>query len=253
MSKDFIVFGDSLSYGHELVDAPYNNVISGKISPSKFSWPALLGALNYSVPGSANDRIKRNCIHTTFTLRPKLVGISWSYPERLEFPDPSFDKIDPEQDYFNTIGHWIAGNKKPTFNNKQDIRLNNFETFVNIFYKFIYSDVFGMYNFLDNIYAVQLHLDKLNIDYFMVTPSYKTLQLNNRYVFDYQDDPINMDKIIGSVVRTCKLIDWSKFVFIDKFKGIMDIANDLNDIGKQNHPLEKTHEYYANYLKDVTI
>ena len=110
-----------------------------------------------------------------------------------------------------------------------------------------------MYNFLDNIYAVQLHLDKLNIDYFMVTPSYKTLQLNNQYVFDYQDDPINMDKIIGSVVRTCRLIDWSKFVFIDKFKGIMDIANDLNDVGEQNHPLEKTHEYYANYLKDVTI
>ena len=281
MNKDFLVFGCSLSYGHELKDTPHNDVLAGVIKPSKFSWPALLGALNYSVPGSSNDRIKRNCIHTTSTLRPKLVGISWSYPERQELPDFTTDKENPEGDYFTNMGHWIQGRKnKFDIRNwiKPDVKIRNSDLwykFVDIYYKMVYSDVYGMYRFLDNVYMTQLHLESLDTEYFMVVPSHKTLQLNtgagnlitgnpnkipstpSRYIFDYQDDTINMDKIIGSVVRTRKLIDWSKFIFIEndisKYNGIMDIGKKLNDIGKAGHPLEKSHKHYANYLKDVTI
>ena len=259
MNKNFMVFGDSISYGHELSDAPHDTIKSDVIQPSKFSWPSLLGAVNCSVPGSGNDRIKRNCLHTTVSLQPKLVGISWSFPERFELPDPMTDKLEPENDFFTTIGHWIQGRKNavdfPELKdfNVPNIKLKKFKLFVNLFYKFIYSDVYGIYNFLDNVYTTQLHLKNLNIEYFMVTPSHKTLQLNDKYLFKYENDLINMDKIIGSVVRTSKLIDWSKFIFIDEYKGIMDIGKEFNDIGEHGHPLKKTHEFYANHLKDVII
>tara|TARA_A100001037_G_scaffold274998_1_gene273203 strand:- start:374 stop:1207 length:834 start_codon:yes stop_codon:yes gene_type:complete len=262
-NPNFIVFGDSLSYGHELVDAPHSAVISGELQPSKYSWPALLGASNCSVPGSSNDRIKRICLHVTADLKPDLVGVSWSFPERIEVPDPSTDKEDPNGDYFNTIGHWIQGRKsKFNISNwiKRGIKVPNSDLwykFIDIYYKLVYSDVYGAYRLLDNVYTTQLHLKSLDIEYFMVAPSYKTLQINDKYLFEYKNDMINLDKIIGSVVRTGQLIDWSKFIFIEnetsKYNGIMDIGKKFNDMGEHGHPLEKTHKFYAEHLKDATI
>ena len=44
----FIVFGDSITFGDELADVPYEEA---KNDPSEHAWPALLGATNFSYPG----------------------------------------------------------------------------------------------------------------------------------------------------------------------------------------------------------
>lgn len=261
---NFLVFGDSITYGHELKDAPHSKVMNGELVPSMRSWPALLGASNCSVPGSANDRIKRLSLSVTAKLNPKKVIIAWSYPERFEIPDP-FRSRGVEEDYFTTLGHWIGGRK-----DRVDIKYwegwtednpgyasKEFAKWAQTFYGHIYSEIYGIYKLFDHIHHAQLYLNSKNVEYFMTLPSYKSLMIDEKYVLSYSRDLVNLDQILTNVIDLGESIDWDKFIFLETnmsmYSGIMDLAEINNDIGEHRHPLERTHAEFANKVTDYVV
>ena len=78
----FLIFGDSITFGDELEDVPYEEA---KNDPSNHAWPALLGAVNFAYPGLSNFGIRRLCINFSTYRRPDFVIVAWSYNDRAEF------------------------------------------------------------------------------------------------------------------------------------------------------------------------
>ena len=240
----FIVFGDSITYGAELADVPYEKP---KTDPSKFAWPALLGATNFSQPGLSNFAIRRHCINFSTINRPDYVIVAWSYNDRTEFlqaesiigSSPYVDDTKECDKLFTTIGpDWKEKIKKK---GKQ---------FVDLYYKYFYNDYSGIYNTLSNIYFTQLHLESLNLNYSMTFPSYRSLCVDNEYIFNLFVDNPAIDAVIGSIEQLYELIDWTKFIFMQNtfsdYGGIMDLATEHMPHG---HPTQECHNKYADELR----
>jgi len=244
----FIVFGDSITYGAELADVPYEKP---KTDPSKFAWPALLGATNFSQSGLSNFAIRRHCINFSTINRPEYVIVAWSYNDRTEFLQaeniigfsPYAEDTKECDKLFTTIGpDW-----------KEDIKKQG-KQFVDLYYKYFYNDYSGIYNTLSNIYFTQLHLESLNLSYSMTFPSYKSLCIDDEYIFNLlTNDPTGVDVVIGSIKQLYELVDWTKFIFLENktsnYCGIMDLAKDLNAIAPHNHPSQECHNKYADELR----
>ena len=129
-----IVFGDSITFGDELADVPYENT---KNDPSKFAWPALLGGVNFAYPGLSNFGIRRLCINFSTTRRPDYVIVAWSYNDRTEFLQAEniteynpYTKDTKEGDHlFITIGpDW-----------KQKVQKQG-KQLIDLYYKYFYND-----------------------------------------------------------------------------------------------------------------
>jgi len=256
-----IVFGDSITFGDELADVPYEKT---KNNPSKFAWPAQLGATNYSWPGFSNFGIRRVCINLSTFHRPNFVIVAWSYNDRLEFlqaenitefnpytkDTKEYEKLFTTTHAVDAIGDGWKGKIKKK--GKQ---------FIDLYYKYFYNDYAGIYNTLNNIYFTQLHLESLNINYSMTFPSYKSLCADDEYIFDLLDSltnspgggPTGMDVVIGNIKQLYELVDWTKFIFLEnktsKYCGIMDFAKDLNAILPYKHPTQECHNKYADELR----
>lgn len=242
----FIVFGDSITFGDELADVPYEEA---KNDPSKHAWPAILGATNFSYPGLSNFGIRRLCINFSTYRRPDFVIVAWSYNDRIEFLQaeniteysPYTEDTKECDKLFTTVGPWSQKIKKE---GKQ---------FVDLYYKYFYSDYAGIYNTLSNIYFTQLHLESLNINYNMTFPWYKSLRVDGEYIFNLFVDNPPIDAIIGNIKQLYELIDWPKFIFMQnetsEYGGIMDLAKDLNAIAPHKHPTQECHNKYADELR----
>ena len=242
----FIVFGDSITFGDELADVPYEET---KNDPSEHAWPALLGATNFSYPGLSNFGIRRLCINFSTHRRPNFVIVAWSYNDRMEFLQaeniteysPYTENTKEYEKLFTTVGPWPQKIKKE---GKQ---------FVDLYYKYFYSDYAGIYNTLSNIYFTQLHLESLQINYNMTLPSYKSLCIDDEYIFDLFVDKPPIDAVIGNIKQLYELIDWTKFIFLENetsnYCGIMDFAKELNAIAPHNHPSQECHNKYADELR----
>ena len=244
--NQFIVFGDSITFGDELEDIPFEE---SKNDPSKFAWPAQLGATNLSWTGLSNCGIRRYCINFSTFHRPNYVMVAWSYNDRIEFlqvenithNSPYTKDTKESNKLFITIGPWAEPVKQEA------------KKFIELYHKFFYSDYAGIYNTLNNIYFTQLHLESLNINYSMSFPSYKSLCINDEYIFNLFVDNPAIDAIIGSIKSLYELIDWTKFIFLENktsnYCGIMDLAKDLNAIAPHNHPSQECHNKYADELR----
>ena len=240
----FIVFGDSITYGAELADVPYEKP---KTDPSKFAWPALLGGVNFAYPGLSNFGIRRLCINFSTFHRPDYVIVAWSYNDRTEFlqaesiigSSPYVDDTKECDKLFTTIGpDW-----------KEDIKKQG-KQFVDLYYKYFYNDYSGIYNTLSNIYFTQLHLESLNLNYSMTFPSYRSLCVDDEYIFNLFVDNPAIDAVIGSIEQLYELIDWTKFIFMQNtfsdYGGIMDLATEHMPHG---HPTQECHNKYADELR----
>jgi len=243
----FIVFGDSITFGDELEDVPYEEE---KNDPSEHAWPALLGATNFAYPGFSNFGIRRLCINFSSYRRPNYVIVAWSYNDRIEFlqseniteHSPYPKDINECDKRFITIGpNWSQEVKKE---GKQ---------FIDLYYKYFYSDYAGIYNTLSNIYFTQLHLESLHINYNMTLPSYKSLCVDDEYIFNLFGTTSPVDAVIGNIKQLYELIDWPKFIFMQnetsEYGGIMDLAKDLNTIAPNKHPTQECHNKYADELR----
>jgi hypothetical protein len=239
-----IVFGDSITFGDELADVPYENT---KNNPSKFAWPALLGATNFSHTGLSNFAIRRLCINFSTFHRPDYVIVAWSYNDRTEFLQaeniigfsPYAEDTKECDKLFTTIGpDW-----------KEDIKKQG-KQFVDLYYKYFYNDYSGIYNTLSNIYFTQLHLESLNLNYSMTFPSYRSLCVDDEYIFNLFVDNPAIDAVIGSIEQLYELIDWTKFIFMQNtfsnYCGIMDLATEHMPHG---HPTQECHNKYADELR----
>ena len=243
----FLVFGDSITFGDELEDVPYEEA---KNDPSDHAWPAILGAANFAYPGLSNFGIRRLCINFSTYRRPDFVIVAWSYNDRAEFLQaeniteysPYTEDTKEYEKLFTTVGpNWSQKVKKE---GKQ---------FIDLYYKYFYSDYAGIYNTLSNIYFTQLHLESLNINYNMTLPSYKSLCVDDEYIFNLFVDKPPIDAIIGNIKQLYELIDWPKFIFMQnetsEYGGIMDLAKDLNAIAPHKHPTQECHNKYADELR----
>ena len=243
----FLVFGDSITFGDELEDVPYEEA---KNDPSDHAWPAILGAANFAYPGLSNFGIRRLCINFSTYRRPDFVIVAWSYNDRAEFLQaeniteysPYTEDTKEYEKLFTTVGpNWSQKVKKE---GKQ---------FIDLYYKYFYSDYAGIYNTLSNIYFTQLHLESLNINYNMTFPSYKSLCVDDEYIFNLFVDKPPIDAIIGNIKQLYELIDWPKFIFMQnetsEYGGIMDLAKDLNAIAPHKHPTQECHNKYADELR----
>lgn len=242
----FLVFGDSITFGDELADVPYEEA---KNDPSEHAWPALLGATNFSYPGLSNFGIRRLCINFSTYRRPNFIIIAWSYNDRMEFLQAEnitdyspYTKDTKECDkLFTTVGPWPEKTRKEG------------QQFIDLYYKYFYSDYAGIYNTLSNIYFTQLHLESLHINYNMTFPSYKSLCVDDEYIFNLFVDKSPIDAVIGNIKQLYELIDWPKFIFMQnetsEYGGIMDFAKDLNAIAPHKHPTEECHNKYADELR----
>ena len=242
----FLVFGDSITFGDELADVPYEEA---KNDPSEHAWPALLGATNFSYPGLSNFGIRRLCINFSTYRRPNFIIIAWSYNDRMEFLQAEnitdyspYTKDTKECDkLFTTVGPWPEKTRKEG------------QQFIDLYYKYFYSDYAGIYNTLSNIYFTQLHLESLQINYNMTLPSYKSLCIDDEYIFDLFVDKPPIDAVIGNIKQLYELIDWTKFIFLENetsnYCGIMDFAKELNAIAPHNHPSQECHNKYADELR----
>tara|TARA_B000000565_G_scaffold67607_1_gene46530 strand:- start:265 stop:1065 length:801 start_codon:yes stop_codon:yes gene_type:complete len=262
MKTDFLTFGDSLTYGHELADAPHDSVLYGVLKPSQFAWPALLGATkNLAVPGSSNEKIFRTVVRFCSYKGPYIskIGVQWTFLERWDFRHPILEDI-------VTIGHWSQGDKNklsienyPGFSGPGSLEQAQYDNFVNQFYKVIYSFEYGLLNLLQNIFYCQTFLDHKNIDYFMMLGS--DLIIDN--LFDYKADLVynkedntrgyKADSIVNNIIEIREFIDWSKFIFLEKtnrpYYSFLDMAKDNGDIGDHGHPLEDSHMKFADELR----
>jgi hypothetical protein len=242
----FLVFGDSITFGDELADVPYEEA---KNDPSEHAWPALLGATNFSYPGLSNFGIRRLCINFSTYRRPNFIIIAWSYNDRMEFLQAEnitdyspYTKDTKECDkLFTTVGPWPEKTRKEG------------QQFIDLYYKYFYSDYAGIYNTLSNIYFTQLHLESLHINYNMTFPSYKSLCVDDEYIFNLFVDKSPIDAVIGNIKQLYELIDWTKFIFLENetsnYCGIMDFAKELNAIAPHNHPSQECHNKYADELR----
>ena len=239
-----IVFGDSITFGDELADVPYENT---KNDPSKYAWPAILNAENYSYPGLSNFGIRRLCINFSTFHRPDYVIVAWSYNDRTEFLQaeniigfsPYAEDTKECDKLFTTIGpDW-----------KEDIKKQG-KQFVDLYYKYFYNDYSGIYNTLSNIYFTQLHLESLNLNYSMTFPSYRSLCVDDEYIFNLFVDNPAIDAVIGSIEQLYELIDLTKFIFMQNtfsdYGGIMDLATEHMPHG---HPTQECHNKYADELR----
>ena len=239
----FIVFGDSITFGDELEDVPYEGA---KNDPSDHAWPALLGAANFAYPGLSNFGIRRLCINFSTYRRPNFVIVAWSYNDRIEFLQaeniteysPYTEDTKEYEKLFTNVGPWSQKIKKE---GKQ---------FVDLYYKYFYSDYAGIYNTLSNIYFTQLHLESLNINYNMTFPSYKSLCIDDEYIFNLFVDNPPIDAIIGNIKQLYELIDWPKFIFMQnetsEYGGILDLKTKHMP---HNHPTQECHNKYADELR----
>jgi hypothetical protein len=99
-----LVVGDSFSFGSELSDLPTADLSwQGNcyfdpdkcclipVSPSRLSWPALLGNRlsvsieNLSLPGSSNDRIFRKAMMSGMIKKYDLIICAWTCVDRFDF------------------------------------------------------------------------------------------------------------------------------------------------------------------------
>ena len=262
MNIDFLTFGDSLTYGHELADAPHDSVLAGVIRPSQFAWPALIGATkNLAVPGSSNEKIHRTVVRFCSKKGPPIskVGIQWTFLERWDFRHPQLEDI-------ITIGHWSQGNidklsieNYPGYLGPQSFDQAQYDKFVNQFYKVIYNYDYGLLNLLQYIFYSQTFLQNKNIDYFMLLAS----EILIDKLFDYTEQlwynkeqkvkGYKADNIVNNIIELRELIDWSKFIFLEKENrphySFLDMAKDDDDIGIHGHPLEDSHMKFADELR----
>ena len=112
---------------------------------------------------------------------------------------------------------------------------------------------------LSNIYFSQLHLESLGIDYAMVLPSYKLLQFNEKYIWDWfstldeKEHPPDVNNVLGNIRSINDLINWGRFIFLENDKsrycGILDLAEDLDCVLPYSHPGQPAHDKYANELR----
>ena len=243
----FIVFGDSITFGDELEDVPWEEE---KNDPSEHAWPGILGASNFAYPGLSNFGIRRHCINFSSYRRPNYVIVAWSYNDRIEFLQseniteysPYTEEVNECDKRFITIGpNWSQEVKKE---GKQ---------FIDLYYKYFYTDYAGIYNTLSNIYFTQLHLESLHINYNMTLPSYKSMCIDDEYFFNKFGTSSPLDAVIGNIKQLYELIDWPKFIFMQnetsEYCGIMDFAKDLNAISPHKHPTQECHNKYADELR----
>ena len=266
------VFGDSISYGHELKDCPHRLIMDGTIeNPSNLAWPALIGARNWSSPGCSNEMILRNLtnfIHHSETSEIDLMLVQWSFPERFDVPILGESRI-------TSTGHWIQGKKErqsilswlkdigeyPAPTNKQE---SDYIQCLESYYKSVYTSEFGLLKLLEYITYVQNILSNHNIEYYMFLPTYKVLLTDDDvHVFDRKRyEPIDIENkketislgysINNDIVDFRGCIDWDRFICYNNdnpFYSILDRARETSDIGPEGHPLEDTHKEFANELR----
>tara|TARA_B100002019_G_C20895696_1_gene415612 strand:- start:30 stop:575 length:546 start_codon:yes stop_codon:yes gene_type:complete len=174
--------------------------------------------------------------------------VQWSFLERWDIRNPISDLI-------YTIGSWCQGdlnlmNRKfwPGNSFASDYQEKQLEKFIDIFYKLIYNDNYGLLNLLKNIYACQLYFEAKNIKYYM-------LLATENLLLDLFDMPFNkeVDSTKFNIIELREYIDWTKFIFLEKenrpYFSILDLGKELDDIGDYGHPLEETHTRFANELR----
>ena len=87
----------------------------------------------------------------------------------------------------------------------------------------------------------------------MTFPSYKSLCVDDEYIFNLFVDKPPIDAIIGNIKQLYELIDWPKFIFMQnetsEYGGIMDLAKYLNTIAPNKHPTQECNNKYADELR----
>ena len=267
------VFGDSIAFGHELYDCPHNSIIGEHpthlVTSSKFSWPALIGAKNWSNPGCSNEYIFR-CLTILVT---KLIEkepvdkifIQWTFPERMELPALWDEEI------ISTTGHWIQGRKDksirsihywfnlfPTMFSPKNKEEHDYIQWIDNYYKVIYTDNLGLIRFLEYIVWCQNLLSNLNIEYYMMLPTKNIIEglFDKKYSklkesYDTKMAPMG-SFYNDDIIHLRESIDWDKFICYNNeepFYSILDRARETGDIGPEGHPLEETHQEVADELR----
>ena len=262
------VIGDSIAFGHELADTPHDSVLNGKLqTSSKFAWPALIGAKNWSNPGCSNGFIIRTMSILCTALKRENVDtiiVQWTFPERTELPALF------AEDQISTTGHWIQGRKThlsikvwlDSFmgvdfipKNKQE---HDYIQWIDNYYKMIYTNDVGLLKLLENILWSQHMLSNLNIQYYMLLPTKDII----KGLFDrtFGDLGSNVKKGMApmgtnyndDIIHIRDVIDWNKFICYNNrepFYSILDRARENNDLGREGHPLEDTHKEFADELR----
>jgi hypothetical protein len=108
-----ITFGCSFTYGQGLPDCEIgNNWSDVSNTPSKLSWPFVLGNLlnipvvNKGVPGASNNEILYHVLNFEFEPNDTVV-LMWSLPNRDLYFLPNRKKKKP----FRQLGIWLQGKK----------------------------------------------------------------------------------------------------------------------------------------------